>query len=327
MEEPESTEPIDEAIARLRKKTQSFRRPVTKEVNHLQVGILPKKGWQKRNVQFLGKTILPSLFSRRGGLVQTPEFPAADVGKAAITWIGHASFLLNIGGQNVIVDPNWAMWLSVFKRVRHPGIAIRDLPHIDMVLITHAHHDHLHIRSLREIANRQPILVPHGVGSLVRRRGFSEVHEMAYWDKRNEKELEVVFTPAAHWGARFVHDTHRQFGGYIVKAPGICIYHAGDSAMFDGFEEIGRHHPIDVALMPIGAYNAPSGREVHMNPEEALDAFEQLGAKIMVPMHYGTFPLGNEPMDEPVARLRSEAERRGLRDRVVVMPEGVPYLF
>ncbi|CAN5386879.1 hypothetical protein BH23VER1_BH23VER1_11010 [soil metagenome] len=314
-------------MERLRKKTQSLRRGGVNSENLLQVGILPKKGWRKRNVQFLGKTVLPSIFARRGGLVQAPAFPLAETGRAAVTWIGHASFLLNTGGRNIIIDPNWAMWLSVFKRVRHPGVCIRDLPHIDMVLITHAHHDHLHIRSLREIANRQPILVPHGVGSLVQRRGFSEVHEMAYWDKREEEGIEIVFTPAAHWGARFVHDTHRQFGGYLVKAPGICIYHAGDSAMFGGFEEIGRHHPIDVALMPIGAYSAPSGREVHMNPEEALDAFEQLGAKIMVPMHYGTFPLGSEPMEEPVTRLRIEAERRGLLDRVIVMPEGVPHIF
>lgn len=97
--------------------------------------------------------------------------------------------------------------------------------------------------------------------------------------------------------------------------------------MFDGFREIGLRHSIDVALMPIGAYDAPSGREVHMNPEEALDAFAHLGAKWMVPMHYGTFPLGGEPLHEPVERLEREAVIREIRERVVVMDEGDPHVF
>lgn len=217
--------------------------------------------------------------------------------------------------------------MSLFKRMRHPGIPLESLPEIDLVLISHAHHDHLHLKTLREIANRQPIIVPKGVGSIVKRRGFGEVHELAYWDTWSDGDLEVTLTPAMHWGARFIHDTHRQFGGFVIDGGGSTVYHAGDSAMFDGFGEIGLRHAIDVALMPIGAYDAPSGREVHMNPEEALVAFEHLGAKWMVPMHYGTFPLGGEPIHEPVERLEREAEMRDLRDRVVVMNEGEPHVF
>ena len=105
------------------------------------------------------------------------------------------------------------------------------------------------------------------------------------------------------------------------------IFHCGDSSLFDGFTEIGKRADIDVALMPIGAYEAPSGRPVHMNPEEALDAFEMLGARRIVPMHYGTFPLGGEPLEEPVQRLVDSTLARGLEDQVLILPEGQPAVF
>ena len=219
------------------------------------------------------------------------------------------------------------MWHSVVKRVRRPGLRIEHLPPIDAVLVSHAHHDHLHIPSLREVANNQPIIVPAGVGKIVHRRGFGEVKEMGYWDKFSLGDIEIIHTPAQHWGARFVHDTHRSFGGYLIKYAGRAIYHCGDSAYFDGFGEIGEACNIDVALMPIGAYDAPSGRAVHMNPEEALDAFGELGAKTIVPMHYGTFPLGKEPMHEPLERLVSEAGKRGLDEQLKVLEEGRTAVF
>jgi L-ascorbate metabolism protein UlaG (beta-lactamase superfamily) len=135
--------------------------------------------------------------------------------------------------------------------------------------------------------------------------------------------LEVIHTPSHHWGARYLHDTHRDYGGYLVRTGGKSVFHCGDSAYFDGFAEIGRRHSIDIALMPIGAYESPSGRDVHMNPEEAVRAFAELGAKVMVPMHYGAFPLGNEPMDEPLERLLVEADRLGISEQVLITEEGV----
>lgn len=322
-----SNDPVKQVLRRIRRKTQRIRDGGRCVENQNQVGLVPKKGWRKRNMNFWGRTVLPSLFARRGEQPGVPDFPSLAREQVGITWIGHASFLIQCGGKNILVDPNWGMWLSLFKRMRHPGIPLDALPKIDLVLISHAHHDHLHLQTLREVADRQPILVPRGVGSLVKRRGFSEVHELEYWDTWSDGDLEVTLTPTMHWGARFIHDTHRQFGGFVIDAGGTTVYHAGDSAMFDGFREIGLRHSIDVALMPIGAYDAPSGREVHMNPEEALDAFAHLGAKWMVPMHYGTFPLGGEPLHEPVERLEREAVIREIRERVVVMDEGDPHVF
>ena len=124
-----------------------------------------------------------------------------------------------------------------------------------------------------------------------------------------------------------LHDSYRGFGGFIIEVAGRVIYHCGDTAFFEGFHEIGRRFPIDVALLPIGAYEPPSQRTVHMNPEEALVAFEQLGARFMVPMHYGTFRLSYEPLDEPPRRLLAAAQERGMTDRIAWMREGWPTVF
>jgi L-ascorbate metabolism protein UlaG (beta-lactamase superfamily) len=124
-----------------------------------------------------------------------------------------------------------------------------------------------------------------------------------------------------------LHDSHRGFGGFIIETGGRTIFHCGDTAYFDGFKEIGERFKIDVALLPIGAYDPPSGREVHMNPEEALQAFLDLKAQRMVPMHYGTFRLSYEPMDEPPQRLREYARKRGLEERIEFMTEGEAGVF
>ncbi len=296
--------------------------------NDLQVGLLPSGGWRKRNYHFIRRILLPQIFSRRGGATQRPWLHEPPDEALRVTWIGHASFLVQTGGANILIDPVWSRWLGVVKRVRHPGLEIDDLPPIHAVLITHAHYDHLHLRALKKIGMGQPILVPRGVGHLVRRRGFGQIIEMDTWDRVRMGPLDITFTPSKHWGARHVHDVHRQFGGFHVRnEAGRTVFHCGDSAYFSGFSDIARLGKIDLALLPIGAYDAMSGREVHMNPEEALDAFRDLGADHMVPMHYGTFPLGCEPMHEPLDRLMAAGLEQGLDKAITVLQEGVPVSF
>jgi L-ascorbate metabolism protein UlaG (beta-lactamase superfamily) len=287
------------------------------------------KGWGGRNARFIGRVLLPEIFRRRRGISHRPDLALPEAPcRFKVTWIGHASFLIQTGLMNILVDPNWAKWLAMVKRVRMPGVHIDHLPGIDVVLVTHAHFDHLHVKSLRKIADGQPILVPKGVGKIVQNRGFGQVVEMEYWDQVRIGELLVTFTPSKHWGARMVHDVHRGFGGFLIQNDaGRSVYHCGDSAYFDGFLEIGQRSKIDLALMPIGAYEAMSGRTVHMNPEEAFDAFRDLGAGHMVPMHYGTFPLGGEPMHEPLERFRQAARHRSLEDKISILTEGHPALF
>jgi L-ascorbate metabolism protein UlaG (beta-lactamase superfamily) len=296
-----------------------------KPVATKKVGLKPGNGWHKRN--FLTEVLIPSMFTKRAGRHAAPEFPELKAEEVGITWIGHASFLIQTATQNLLIDPNWAKWLKVIKRVRHPGMHLHDLPSIDLVLVTHAHFDHLDRRTLRTVAADQPIVVPFEVGNLVHDLGFRSVHELHYWEQFAHEPLKITLTPCHHWGARVLTDTHRGFGGFVIEGAGQTIFHCGDTAYFEGFREIGQRHPIDVALLPIGAYEPPSGREVHMNPEEAVRAFLELGARFMVPMHYGTFRLSYEPMDEPLVRLLACAEAHGIKDRIVVMTEGAPRVF
>lgn len=289
------------------------------------VRLRPRADWHKRN--FLTSVLIPSLFIKRSGDHTLPKFPKIQKGEICLTWIGHASFLVQTRGTNVLIDPNWSKWLKVIKRLKQPGFEIHHLPEIDVVLVTHAHFDHLDRRTLRKVAADQPIVVPIGVGNLVHDLGFQIVHELDYWQEVNLGALEVALTPCSHWGARFLADRHRAFGGFIMKMDGRTVFHCGDSAYFPGFKEIGERYDIDIALLPIGAYDAPTGREVHMNPEQAIQAFRELGAKVLVPMHYGTFRLGYEPMDEPPARLLAAARAQGIAGKMLVMNEGRPVVL
>jgi L-ascorbate metabolism protein UlaG (beta-lactamase superfamily) len=139
--------------------------------------------------------------------------------------------------------------------------------------------------------------------------------------------MRITMTPAKHWGARMFNDTHRGFGGYLLEAPGQpSIYHSGDTAYFPGFAEIGRRLAPEIALLPIGAYYPDSYRAVHTSPEEALRAFLDLGAEAMIPMHYNTFRLGREPMDEPLLRLMKAAESAGIEEFVHPLAEGESWI-
>jgi L-ascorbate metabolism protein UlaG (beta-lactamase superfamily) len=281
----------------------------------------------------LGRLVKHSAMAKRTGRTHRPVL--ATDGQMGVTFIGHSSFFLQVGSLNVVIDPIFAPWLFVLKRLRRPGLRIKDLPPVDAVLVTHAHFDHLHRPSLRAIARatrdrsgRAPLLiVPENVGDLVSDLGFRAVEELRWWEEIQLAGTRITATPAKHWGARVIRDMHRGYGGYAMRSGRSSIYHSGDTAYFDGFKEIGeRLHP-EVALLPIGAYQPESFRAVHTSPEDALRAFTDLEARCMIPMHFGTFKLSQEPVDEPVQRLLSGARRLGLQDRVHVLEEGVAKFF
>jgi L-ascorbate metabolism protein UlaG (beta-lactamase superfamily) len=247
-----------------------------------------------------------------------------------VTFIGHSSFLLQVHGRKLLVDPVFSKRLIVLRRQRRPGVLIDALPAIDIVLLTHAHMDHLDMASLRRVirATRRltgqtpEAVVPRGVEDLVERLGFSRIHGLAWWEQIEVQGLKITMTPCKHWGARMFRDTHRGYGGYVVEGGGQSVYHSGDTAYFDGFSEIGAKLKPEVALLPIGAYFPDSYRSVHTSPEEAVRGFVDLGAQQMVPMHYGTFRLGREPMEEPVQRLKAEAARLGIKGKIKILEEG-----
>ncbi|HKS72633.1 MAG TPA: MBL fold metallo-hydrolase [Terriglobales bacterium] len=287
---------------------------------------------RKRARQF-GRLVRHSAVTPRTGQSYQPTLAAN--GELGLTFIGHASFLLQMGGQNVIIDPNFARWLFVLKRLRQPGVRLRDLPPIDLVLVTHAHFDHLHRPSLRAIVRQTlrrkgqapAIVVPHHVFDLVSDLGFRDVVELEWWNSFKHRGLTVTHVPSRHWGARILKDSHRGYGGYVLRDAKHSVYHAGDTAYFSGFREIGERLSPELALLPIGAYNPPTFRNVHADPADATRAFLDLNARWMVPMHYGTFRLSHEPMDEPLQLLEREAKSAGIEDQVVVLEEGVTRFF
>ncbi len=287
----------------------------------------------RRKARQFTKLIRHSAVTPRTGQAHKPIL--TDNGELALTFIGHSSFFVQMGGQNLLLDPNFAPWLFILKRLRRPGVRLRDLPVIDLVLVTHAHFDHLHRPSLRAIVQhnrrrhaRPPIIViPRNVADLVSDLGFRQIVELDWWEESRYDGLSVTHVPSRHWGARMLRDMHRGYGGYVVRSRRESLYHAGDTAYFPGFREIGVRLRPHLALLPIGAYEPPSFRNVHTSPADAVRAFLDLGAHWLVPMHYGTFRLSHEPMDEPLRLLAREAAQAGVHDRVLVLQEGVTRMF
>ena len=287
---------------------------------------------RKRAQQF-GRLVRHAAVTPRTGFTYKPQL--VTNGELGVTFISHASFFVQMGGQSVVLDPNFARWLFVLKRLRKPGLRVDDLPPIDLVLVTHAHFDHLHRPSLRAIVNHTrrrtgkapTIVVPHHVFDLVSDIGFEEIIELDWWNHYRHGGLTVTHVPSRHWGARILKDSHRGYGGYVLRSEKHSLYHAGDTAYFSGFREIGQRLSPEVALLPIGAYNPEQFRNVHTSPGDATRAFLDLNSRWMVPMHYGSFRLSHEPIDEPLQLLEKEAKSAGIEDRVVVMEEGVTRFF
>jgi L-ascorbate metabolism protein UlaG (beta-lactamase superfamily) len=276
---------------------------------------------------FFYEMVWKALLTPRSGAHQRPVFPKLTHGHVAITWIGHASFLIQFNDLNVLVDPNFANWLFLLKRLKRAGLRLKDLPPIDLVLLTHAHYDHFHKPTLRKLPAPKIGVMPWGVGELARDLGFTRIIELQKWESFSHADWSVTLTPCKHWGARTIRDEHRGYGGFVLRHQGRTIYHAGDSAYFDGFKEIGKQLKPEIALLPIGAYFPDTFRHVHMGPDEALKAFRDLGARWLVPMHFGTFKLSFEPLDEPPRWLSELAHEQKLIHHLKIREEGVPTLF
>ena len=273
---------------------------------------------------FFHEMVWKALLTRRTGQHRRPEFPKLAQSQVALTWIGHASFLVQFTDLNVLIDPNFANWLFLLKRIKRCGLRIEDLPPIDLVLLTHAHFDHFHKPTLRRLPRPKIGVMPWGVGDLALNLGFERVIELEWWESFSHKDWKVTLVPSKHWGARTLRDHHRGYGGFMIEHQGRRIYHAGDSAYFHGFKEIGRRLPPQIALLPIGAYHPASFRRVHMGPDQAMKAFKHLGADFLVPMHYGAFRLSFEDMEEPPRWLIDIAQREGLTNQVRILEEGLP---
>lgn len=276
---------------------------------------------------FFYQMVWKALLTKRIGEHRRPSFPKLTEGQVALTWIGHASFLVQFTDLNVLIDPNFANWLFFLKRIKRAGLKITDLPPVDLVLLTHAHFDHFHRPTIRRLPAPKIGVMPWGVGDLARGLGFTRIVELQWWESFSHEDWKVTLTPCKHWGARTIHDEHRGYGGFVLEHQGRRIYHAGDSAYFDGFKEIGARCRPEISLLPIGAYYPDSFRAVHMGPDEAVRAFQDLGAQWLVPMHYGAFKLSFEEMDEPPRWLNEIVRQNSLAQHLRILDEGVPSVF
>ena len=242
-----------------------------------------------------------------------PDYPAPPrtvaPGTAALTFIGHATFLLQLPGITILTDPVFSDRCSPVgwtgpRRARPPGLAITRLPHIDLVLVSHNHYDHLDMPSLRRLAGRgtPAAITMLGNATLLRKAGFAQVNAMDWWESRAAGPVRITATPARHGSRRGFGDTNRSlWGGFSLSTHDGHVLFAGDSGAGPHWAAIRRRvGPPDLALLPIGAYEprllmAP----VHMNPAEAVQAHLDLGARQSVGMHFGTFQLTDEPIGDP----------------------------
>jgi L-ascorbate metabolism protein UlaG (beta-lactamase superfamily) len=253
-------------------------------------------------------------------LARPPEVGAP----ARLTWIGHASWLIQLDGVSLLIDPILSESLGPGIR-RHVPAALdaRTLPAIDAQLVTHNHRDHLDLPSL--LAVGRPVVAGRGLAPFFAGHDL-RCTELDWWGETRVGAVTIRFVPSQHWSRRGLSDANETlWGGFVLEGSTARLYHSGDTAYFDGFAEIGRRvGAIDAALLPIGAYEpAWFMSKQHMNPEEAVRAFVDLGARQFVAMHFGTFKLTDEPLDEPPLRLAAEWQRRALAPEAChVLPIG-----
>ncbi|MDX6355111.1 MAG: hypothetical protein QOF98_2014, partial [Streptomyces sp.] len=255
---------------------------------------------------------------------QPGTVPQAGPGTVSVTWAGHASWIVRIGGLTVLTDPVWSRRIpGTPARITPVGVPWSALPPIDAVVISHNHYDHLDAPTLKRLPRATALFVPAGLANWFRRRGFTRVTELDWWEAAEFGGVRFDFVPAHHWSRRTLIDACRSlWGGWVLSdAAGPRVYFAGDTGYGHFFREIGRVYPgIDLAMLPIGAY-APRWmlRPVHTDPEEAVQAFLDVGAAAMAPMHWATFLLSSEPPLEPLRRVRAawsaaQLPRSGLWD-------------
>lgn len=257
--------------------------------------------------------------------------PALDGAEALVTFIGHATFLIQTASANILTDPMYSERAGPAnvlgpRRVRRAAVAFDDLPPISIVLLSHNHYDHCDLRTLRRLAGRfDPLVVtPVGNADLVRSAGITRVEELDWWEQAAAAPVSITLTPAHHFSARTPLDKNRAlWGGFMVETDSARIYFAGDTAYSSFFPDVRRRlGPIDLALLPIGAYEPRWFMHVvHMNPAEAVQAHLDLEASQSVGMHFGTFQLTTEAIDEPVRALEAACRERGVQQSRFRAPE------
>jgi len=261
-----------------------------------------------------------------------PDVASWSDSDLSIAWIGHSSFYINFFGKHIVTDLVFSHragvkigpWTIGITRHTAPALQARDLPPVDIVLLSHAHLDHFDIPSLRAVANAQAVAItPVGPGRLLRRMRFREIIELTHNASFERDGLKITPIPVRHWGRRFPWNKDYQWTGYLLTYKGVTVLFAGDTALTEEFRNI--PDGVDIAFLPIGAYSPDTFQGSHCTPEQAWQMFLDARGKKFIPMHFDTFVLSRESVDEPLQRLLNIAGKRA--DDVVIREQGGIYKF
>jgi L-ascorbate metabolism protein UlaG (beta-lactamase superfamily) len=273
-------------------------------------------GWLHDSPSLSARILRGSLHDFRRDVVQiAPANLSSWSDKSVdVCWVGHATVLLNFFGVHILTDPvlfdSVGAQLGIAtigrKRIVGPALDPDNLPRIDLVLLSHAHMDHMDLPSLGRIPNGAAVVSAPRTLDIFADRGFKNRSELRWGQKSlvhtPSGDVEVEAVEVKHWGARWKSDSYRGYVGYLLKRGGKTILFGGDTAYTDAFASL-RNRNIDLAVMPIGSYGSKSGN--HCTPEESVEMLNACRANYIVPVHHSTFPLGIEPIEEPLTRLKS----------------------
>jgi len=244
-----------------------------------------------------------------------------------IGWIGHATFLIKLGNTTIITDPvfskNAGPLIFGPKRFTEPALNLKEIPPIDIFLLTHNHYDHQDMMTIREFPfKKTKVMTPLKLGKYFEKNGYSDVNEMDWYEEIIiNKKMKITFLPAVHWSKRSLTDTNKTlWGNFLIEYDGKKILFACDTGVGNIYKEIGKKYgPIDINFINIGAYNFypltpyKDKSAYHTNPEEALEISKDLKSKKVIGMHWGTFVLSLEPIMEPRDRFKDNAEKYGYK--------------
>lgn len=268
-----------------------------------------------------------------------PPPERVDGDEFRITFINHATFLIQVAGLNILTDPVWSERVSPLsfagpKRMRPPGLRLEDLPPIDILLLSHNHYDHLDLPVFKQIAlqHKAKIFTCLGLSQFLTQKGIPNSTDMDWWDELTyNKDLTIQCTPAQHFSSRGTIDRDKTlWGGFMLKTPVGNLYFCGDTGYGEFLGEIGkRSGPIRLAMLPIGAYKPRWFMSpIHIDPDQAVQVHQMIGAQTSVAMHYGTFPLADEGMHDPVTELKQALTQHEVDEsEFILLQEGIGQNF
>ena len=270
-----------------------------------------------------GHTRVLDRLSRPPAAKHKPDLSNWETHSLAAAWLGHATILLRIDGQTILTDPvlfhrvgiGLGLMTAGPQRLVAAALTVRQLPKIDLLLISHAHFDHLDRPTLARLPKNIPVIAAHRISDLISDLGFKNVTELNWGESTLAGNLKITARAVKHWGARTFYDQHRGFNAYLLESPNHKVLYGGDTAYQDLFRDAG---PVDLAILGIGAYDPYIA--AHANPEQAMEMADHVQAKHILPMHHSTFRLSHEPLHEPMQRLLTAAGDR--QDRIIIREVG-----